>query len=576
MKPVQFTTTGLSSLEKSLIIRLFKGTEYILEETMTSSISYLLSNKSTFTEKRILAERWGIPVISIMWVYKSLSQKSILQFKLRKYEGCVFCTSGITNDLFINYYRLHGAYHSSVLTRYCDFLVVNSLEQDTDKIIYAKEWNIPIITAETVFDDRITFFMKTIQYESFISEPLTDEIFNGKIFYFEGETEIHKLVRRLIIEHGGNRVEEPGPDVDYSIYFGSDGKGRNLVWYQWILDSADLGTLLSSEGYEVHHAELPSLPLENMIIFPIVCKEEGLRTKNKVNALGGEVSMQISSKITHCIVERKSRQLQSKMQVYMKTYKIHVCFLEWLNQSIYYMKKLNENKFEMPVGLKTIPESVMDRTEMRKRASVKYMPGNLDGWKVQFTGLVDTLKEQAVKVLQEKGVAVIDSPEYSPECTHLIVGAVNVSLKFLCAIACGAVLMDYQVIDDLKQNTYTAEKSYNLETRNIKIDAPRNEKIIRKLIRAAPVWKAKKEKCKKKAFTGWRVHILATKDTARIEQLIENGGGEVVVHGADENIHKNSFYFVDAATKVPPEIPPAQIIEMKDIIGHLAQAKQIG
>ncbi|KAI5166616.1 hypothetical protein NEIRO02_1273 [Nematocida sp. AWRm79] len=574
MKPVLFTTTGLSSLEKNLIAKIFAETEYRLEETMTSSTSYLLSNKSTFTEKRILAERWGIPVISIMWVYKSLNRRNILQFKLRKYEGCVFCTSGITNDLFINYYRLHGAYHSSILNRYCDFLVVNSPDQVTDKIVYAKECNIPIITAEHVFDDRATFFMKNIQYESFINEPLTDEIFNGKIFYFEGETEIHRLVRRLIIEHGGNRVEEPGPDVDYSIYFGGNGKGRNLIWYQWILDSAELETFLSPDGYEVHYTDLPALPLENTIVFPMVCKEEGLRTRNKIQALGGEVSMQMSSKITHCIVERKSKQLQNKMQGYMKMYKIHVCFLEWLNQSIYYMKRLSENKFEMSTSLRTIPQIALETAKKRKTA-IKYTPSNLDGWRVQFTGLIDTLKEQAISVLKEKGVMVIDSPEYSTECTHLIVGAVNVSLKFLSAIACGAILLDYRIIDDLKQNTYTGETSYTLEARDLKIDAPKNEKVIRKLIVSASIWKDNKENNGKRAFSGLRVHVLTKKDTAKIEQLIENGGGEVIKSENAHGFHKDGFYFVDSSVTLPSEISSARVIEMKDIITHLARIKQI-
>lgn len=574
MKPVKFTTTGLSSLEKDLIAKIFETTEYKLDETMSSSTSYLLAYKNIFTEKRILAERWSIPVISVLWVYKSLALKNIMQFRLRKYEGCVFCTSGITNDLFVNYYKLNGAYHSSVLSRYCDFLLVNTADQVTEKVIYAREWGIPIIPSEYVFDDRVSFFLKNIQYESLIHEPLTDEIFNGKTFYFEGDTAVHKLVRRLVIEHGGNRVEEPGPDVTYSIYFGGAKKRKNLIWYHWILDSAELGTLLSLEGYAVDEPELLPFPLTKSIIFPMVCKEEALRTRNKVHALGGEVSLHMSSKITHCIVERKEKPLQSKVRNYLKMYKISVCSLEWLNQSIYYMKRLNEAKFELFSGLRAIPEVTLEKKEALKRATVKYISSGLDGWTVQFTGLTDALKGQAIAVLKAKGATVIDSAEYAEACTHLIVGAVNVSLKFLSAIASGCVLMDYKVIDDLKQNAYTKESDYALNTRDLKIDAHKNEKIIRKLIMAAPGWKAKKELSEKRAFSDWTVLVLAEKDKEKIEQLISNGGGVVLNGDIKENMHSGIFYFVDNASSVSAEIPSDKIVQIKDIILYLAGIKQ--
>ncbi|KAH9385629.1 uncharacterized protein NEMAJ01_0525 [Nematocida major] len=575
MNLVKFTTTGLSSLEKGLISKAFEGTQFVLSDTMGSGTSYVLAYRSKFTEKRILAEKWAVPVISVLWVYKSMSIKNIMQFRLRKYEGCTFCTSGITNDLFINYYRLGGACHSSVLTRHCDFLVVNSVEQVSDKILYAKECNIPVISAENVFDDRVEFFRRSVQYESFVNEPLTDEIFNGKTFYFEGDTAAHMLVRRIVIEYGGNRVERPGPDVSYSIHFGGAMKKGTLVWYQWILDSADLGILLSPDGYLVDRTELPPRPLEKAVVFPMVCKEEGLRTRNKVHALGGEIAMQMNSKITHCVVERKSKQMQNRVRNYLKVYKINVCFLEWLNQSIYYMKRLNEEKFEMPTGLKTLPEVVIEKKETRRKASIKYMPSDQTGWKVQFTGMVDKLKEKAMRVLGMKGVVVIDSPEYASECTHLIVGTVTVSLKLLSAVSSGCILMDYRIVDDLLQNIYTKESDYELGLRDLKLDAPKNEKVIRRLISAASIWRAKKTESGKRAFSGWSVVILVTKDKEILEKLIENGGGRIVKENLEINTHINTLYFVDAATIVPAEASASKIIYMKDIIMHLAGIKHI-
>lgn len=575
MKSVKFTTTGLSLLEKRCISQAFENTEFELEETMTSATSYLLAYKSNFTEKRILAERWSIPVISVQWVYRSLSIKGIKQYRLRKYEGCVFCTSGVTNNLFINYYRLNGAHHSSIMNRYCDFLVVKSADLISDKVLYAKECDIPIIPCEHVFDDQFSLFKRAIQYESFIAEALTDEIFNGKIFYFEGNTPMHQLVRRLVVEHGGNRVDQMGPDVDYSIYFGDPSrKGRNLVWYQWILDSADLNTLLSSDGYAVDQTDLPVLPLSRAVVFPMVCKEESLRTRNKIQALGGEISLQINSKVTHCIVERKSNHLQNKMKACFRMYRINICLMEWLNQCIYYMKKVNESKFEITASLRSLPEVVPAKREAGKKALIQHSSNTLNGWKVQFTGVIDLLRESALSILRVKDVEVIDTREYSPACTHLIVGAVNVSLKLLSAIAAGCILLDCQIIEDLRMNVYTVETDYSLEKRELKIDAPKNEKIVRKLITAAPFWKKKKEETGRLAFSDWCVHVLAEKDKEKIEQLIENGGGVVLKDlSPEEASNKNVLFFVDEKTSVPENIIQSQRIQMKSIILHLAGAK---
>ncbi|KAI5189993.1 hypothetical protein NECID01_0788 [Nematocida sp. AWRm77] len=578
--PIKFTTTVLSSAEKLLIRKMFKGTDFVLEEAMSFETAYLLTYKNVFTDKRILAERWSIPVISVQWVYKSLTEKNILAYRLRKYEGCSFSTSGITNSVFANYYRLLGAQHTSELDRYSDFLVVNQRQKEGDKMQYAEENGIPIVAADGVFQDRVEHMKKDVQYNTFVQDVAKEEMFNGITFYFAGSSDIHKLVRKVIIEHGGTRVEESGSDVTYTVYFGDKPKQKkNLVWYQWILDSAELETLLAPEPYFVKGLALPPLPLKDCAVHLMVCAEELVKSKHKVLALGGSVSMSITSQTTHCVLDSRKDAGAAKKHGHLAQCNVLVCSAEWLNQCIYHMQRIKEQRFSLGAELKPVLQVPPVRIDPQKRAVLRRLPCGLEKWVVQFTGLMEDLKKEAVLILVSRGAAIVDTTEYSSECTHLIVGTVNMSIKFLSAIAAGKEVLDYRIVEDIKRNQFQEEKRYSLKSRDVKIDVGKQQAhILKHIILSADRWKERVEKTGKKAFAEWKVLVLPTKRKSEIEALIKNGGGEVVEYlqeNAEPGLEEKALpldvtVFTTKNEEIPVCFQKHRQIQISDIFKHLA------
>ncbi|KAI5184563.1 hypothetical protein NEHOM01_0238 [Nematocida homosporus] len=567
---IQFTTTGLSIAEKSLIQELFVGSLFVLSESMSFETAYLLASRNFFSDKRVLADKWGIPVINVAWVYTSLCEKSIMRYELRRYEGCFFSTTGITNPVFINYFRLQGATYTPALTRVCDFLVVSSKSLASLKTEYARENGIPIVAAEDVFLNRLEKTEKPVRYDA-ISSPdqAKEEIFNGLLFYFEGSLPIHSLVRQVIVEHGGNRVQRRGSDVDHVVYFTGSKREKNAVRYQWILDSAEMGVLLSPEPYRLVDEELPSLPLGRMTTYLVVGKSEGLKTANKVKALGGKVVGQMGSQVSHCIVESRGKIESVQKKLLLEKYRISTCPIEWLDQCIYHMARVKEPSATGYTG--QLPGSGLVIKPERKRILLSRAKEDLCGWTVQFTGVGDELKKEAEAILTGKGAVVLDTQEFSTECTHLVVGSINLSLKFLSAVATGVKLVDYRIIDDLKKSAYTRAEDYSLLDRDIRVDVGKNERLVKKLIQAAPRWKERKEESGQAAFTGWRVCMLVEKERYKFEKLIANGGGEIVPEVSQENYDSDIMVFTDKTTVQPDYVSQKSIIQITDILKYLAQ-----
>ncbi|OAG29226.1 hypothetical protein NEDG_01299 [Nematocida displodere] len=564
---VKFTSTALSSSEKSLIAKIFANTSFVLEESMSVESSYLLSYKSVCTEKKALADKWGIPAISVLWVYESLSEKTILSYRLKKYDGCIFSTSGITNPIFINYYRLLGGHFSTELNRYCDFLVVKSLEHSSSKVEYAEDNSIGVVPAEEVFYER-SRGNREIVYDTFSQDVLEEELFNGIVFLIEGVSEIARLVRCKVIEYGGSRVEREGSDTHYEVYFGGSRKGKKAVWYHWVLDSIELGTLLSPEPYRIPAHPAPELPLARCTVFIGVCREEAIKTRNKVLALGGEVTQQINSQVTHCIIEDKKSLSRIKIKE-IDRYKISICTLEWLNQCIYHLKRVKEGRFHVLCSgqeIKHTPLPITDENRPEPRTTIRIQPSAFTGWVVQFSGVSEGLRAEAARVFETKGAVVVDSQVYSTKCTHMVIGVVNVSLKFLSSVATGTYLLDYSVVDDLKSNTFTTEADYALSSARIRADARKLEHLVKQLTLAAKEWRKVKAQTGKGAFNNWKVTVLAEKDRATIEQLITNGDGQIL---ADPD--PSTRLFIDKETTAPGNLPN-DTIQMKDILKYLVKA----
>jgi len=574
MGGLKFAASGLSHAEKRLIGKRFEGTEFVLDEAMSSETSYLLMFRNMFTEKRVLADRWGVPVVSVLWVHQSLQRKNIKNYHLKKYEGSFFSTSGITNQIFINYYKLSGAHYSAELNRCTDFLVVKSMQTESAKIKYARENAIPIVLAEEAFQDRVMVLKKQMEYGTTAKSGEKDEIFNGLVFYFKGDSDIHREVRKTIIEHGGNRVEERGGDVAYTVHFGGSRKSKTAVWYQWILDSAELGVLLSPCGYLVEEAETPAPPLAKATVYLSVSKEETVKCKNKVKALGGEVAVQMGSKVTHCVVESEKEARKLKKEDVEQRYRVWICSPEWLNQCIYHAKKIREANFGYGAEAKKLPEITVRKKEGAGKPLLRCVAGALERWVVQFTGVVDELKKEAVRILEGKGARVLDMQEYSSACTHLVVGTVSLSIKLLSAAAAGANIMDYRAVEDIGRGAFTEERDYSLRNKEMKIDVGRYEQMMKSIIRAAEKWRKRRKETGEKAFSRWKIVVLVESKRAGIEQLVENGGGTALSLSqtkTNKDSRENLCVFVDKNTKVPEHLSSCRRVQMVDMVKHLAR-----
>lgn len=569
-EPVKLTSTGLSKAEKNLIRKTFEGTPFVLEDHMTRNTKYLLVYRSIFTEKRIQADKWGVPCVSVLWVYGSLSEKSIKKYQIRKYEGCLFTSSGIINGIFINYYRVQGAEYTAELTRACDFLVVRTATASSTKLECARENGIPVVKSEDVFVSDIDRMHRKVHYDTHSECLNEEEVFNGISFLVEGDTEIKRLVTRCIIEHGGNRVRISGPDVTYTVYFGGKKKSKATVWYHWILDCVEMCTLLSPDRYLLRGSEVPAVPFEKITVFFLLPENEQKAAWNKVEALGGSVQRRMNSQVTHCIVASAAR--EKKTEDLLRRYKIKICTMEWVNQCLYHLRLLSEARF----GVKKEPQHVFHTVacaqvppeKTKKTVKLKCKTIGLEEWRVQFTGIFEEMRNEAEQILTQKGAQVLASSEYSNECTHLIVGALSISLKFLAAVASGAVLLDYRVVEHIRKNQDIQEKEYSLEKRNLKVDVGKNERIVRQLIIAAPKWKEHREKTGKKAFSGWSVIVLAEKGRGKIENLVSSGGGEVL---SDSAVKKGTVVFTDGEKEIPEHLASCDTVQIKDLLRYLAR-----
>ncbi|KAI5180674.1 hypothetical protein NEOKW01_0958 [Nematocida sp. AWRm80] len=568
MSAVKFTTTGISVAEKNLIRRMFQGTEYILEENMSSECDYVLTYRCMFTEKKIIAEKWSIPIISVSWVYRSLCMKNILSYRLRKYEGAIFSTSSITDTLYINYYLLHGAHYQSDLNRSCDFLVVRNESVQGSKLQHALECNIPVVLSKDVFYDRLEVFQKEINYNSFSLDVPREDMFNGLVFYFEGTTQIHHLIRQAIVQHGGNRVDRPGEDVTYTVYFGDKTKGKNLVWYQWILDSIELGHLLAPDAYFFYPKDLNTLPLKGLAIYLGMVKEDQIPIRNMIASLGGIVHPQINSQVTCCIVGSKSKTNTISIKNALEKYRISVYTQEWIHQCIYHMRRVKEDRYQVYSTHKPISEMQSQGTEERpskRKAILSCIPICQSEWNFQFSGLSESLKKETKDILDTHQIEYTDTSRYSKRCTHLVVGVVGVTVKLLSAIACGAILVDYKIIDDLKENIFKDVSKYTLETRSLAMDVGKNATVVKTLIRHASYWRKRKERTGLMAFSEWKLAILKSTKEDLIREVVENGGGQIVP------LTDASIFFTDSISDLPPGIPSTQCINMVYIINYLSR-----
>lgn len=603
---VHFTTTGISEVEKELIRKLFHGTRYVLSDALTAETSYLLTYKAMFTEKYVQAHKWGISCISTLWAYKSLNEKTLPQYRIGKYEGAFFSTTGITNEIFSNYFAQHGAVYSPTLSRATDFLVSEDKSRETPKTRYAVSNHIPILCADEVFYDDIHLLRRERVFDVGAPDKSRprEHLFNGLTFYLEGSGDLHRLIRKKIIEQGGNRVEILDGDVTHIVYVESLSAdtlrlmqkmrrgGRHsgapaVIRYQWILDCVDVGALLVQGSYVLEPAgkaagergRLESRPFANVVAYLSLGPEERIKAKNKVLALGGSVAVNMGSHVTHCIIGHREDLPSSLHAALLEEGNLRACTIDWIDQSICHMGRVKEDRFSVSRSrLSLVPgkgaEAGARGNPAKKRAVLRYMSGTLGSWVVQFTGLSDLLKKKAATVLAERGASVVDGPEYNAKCTHMIVGTANVSVKFLSSIANGIWVLEYRIVEELSLNREVSEREYELRGSGMYLEPGSQEGLLRRMVDAIPKWRARRSGTGKAAFAGWRVFLLcqSSEREKRVGQLIANGGGLIV---DEPSGGERSYVFIDKETGLEGKYRGVPRIRMGDILHYLAKPSKV-
>lgn len=590
-----FTTTGISEVEKEVIRNTFKKSRYALVDTLSARTSYLLCYRAMFTEKYIQAHKWNIPCISPLWVYRSLNARVIGQYTLKKYEGAVFTTTSITNDIFKNYFVQQGAVYLSQLTRSTDFVVRGDKQKETDKTRFAERNSIPVISTDSVFYDNLFLMGRSPPFDIREKDRQreVDYLFHGSTFYIEGRNYdvLFSLLKKKIIEHGGSRVEFLDRDVTHIIVIDDKGvaeetkafirrevcavseaentssmsagttAGPEVLRYQWILDCIDTKSLLVSDLYKLRPETLgcpEKTPFGEVVAYLRLDPEERVKTRNKIRSLGGKVSLSLGSSVTHYIIPTKEDIPPALSASVSGRYNLKICTVDWIDQSLYYVKRMREERFTLhkpqlflqkkavPPTLPIFPEDTSLLHPSKSLSVLAYKKEEVSTWHVQFTGLSETLRARAVEILKKRGATIVDSVEYNLKCTHLIVGVPSISIKFLSALSNGIWILSYGVVDDIRLNRDIKEEEYILRR-----ESQKRTNILDALVDSVSLCRERRTRTGRPSFFGWKVKVISINIPKQkiFSQLIVNGGGRVVKDSETGKESEDKDYIVlsDAA-----------------------------
>lgn len=536
-KPKIFiTTTGISEEEKNLIKKLLPQ-NIILEDELTTLTTYLISYKSFISDKFIQAMIWNIKLIKIDWLYNIDTNPNI--YILRPLEGIEFTSNEITNDIFINYYTLMGAIYNENLTISTGFLISNIKEGE--KIDFCTKHSIPVINTENIFKNNYKLLQRPFTIRAFKID--CEKVFNDKCFYIDPNfhKNLFNLLKRLIIEHGGSRVSLIDKNVDYILTSSSkeyENTKHKLLHYQYIFDCVEYKAELFPNSYFVHKERKFNV-LKNAICCISKClKKDSQLIVNKLKALGSLIRDSDSLACTHLIIKDKNEFKLSSL----KPYKIVT--VDWIDQCLYTLKHVREEKYlvkESNLSLFSQPNNKISTKRVRTSVIKDII--------FQFTGLPSFLKNRAIEMLKKYDIKYIVSDKYE-NCTHLIMGNLSTSEKFLSALCNGAWILTPEIIDVFDNSLH-----FNYEKYEWKVDENTNEKDI-KIINSIKKWRERVLKTGYPAFYKWRVKLYAPESKIKnFTRVIENGGGTIVKNdnfthcfvakNYEKNIKEKKFYSTD-------------------------------
>lgn len=512
-KPKIFvTTTGITETEKNIIKKNLPS-NIILEDEMTTLTTYLICYKALITEKFIQAMLWNIKIIRIDWLYDIESNPK--KYEMKPLEGLEFSSSEMTNEIFNNYYTLLGAFHNENLSISTSFFISNEISGE--RIDFCKKYNIPVINPNDVFKNDFKGLHRDFKINAY--RLGSTKIFYDKVIFIDQTLprSLFNQLKRIVIEQEGIRVSIIDDNVDY-IISNSINKFKQytgkVLHYQFVFDCFEYKAHLMPNSYCI-------LPVKKIEVFKnVVCcieesyKKDSVQVVNKLKALGAIIKENEDFTCTHLIIKDK-REYKKRG---VKTFK--VVSSEWIDQCLYTMKHIKEDKYTVKEFNLSLFSTKLESTPTKriKCVGIKEMV-------FQFTGLPVFLKTKAKEMLDRYNIKYICSDKYE-HCTHLIMGNISTSEKFLSALCNGAWILKPDFIEEFDNTPLFDFAKYEWVC-----DEAIDEKD-KKVISSIRKWREKVEKTGKPAFYKWVVRLYADEPKKQsYKRVIENGGGRVTEDG---------------------------------------------
>lgn len=537
-------TTGISEEEKRLI-RSQLPRHVVLEDALTTKTNYLVTYRATMTDKYVQALKWGIRILNVRWLYDA--DGNTKRHEMLPFEGASFATSGTSNDAFMNYYCLLGATFKKNLGISTDFLVSDC--DEGEKSAFCAKYGIPVVVSGDVFRGSYEVYRREPQFDAM--EIVEKAMFSDKVFFLDPELPkgLFNSLRRMIIENGGTRVSVVDSNVEFVLtlcYERFEQHGAKIHYYQYVFDCVETNAVLFPGPYKMYPRESRCI-LNNAVC----CIDSGLgegsvEVLSKLRALGALVKTSPDAGCTHLIIRDKREYRKSRQTPYK------IVLSEWVDQCLYTLRHVKEDKYLLRKESISLFERKMEDVPVKKVRCI--LPRTV---LFQFTGLPLFLRNKVIARLEELNVGYSNADRYEG-CTHLVMGTVSTSEKFLSCLCSGGWILRPDFVDDFDNSPCFDFSRYEWT-----VDENTLEKD-RKIVSAVRRWRERVEITGRQAFHKWIVRLCC--DEQRREsyaRVIESGGGRVT---ADD-----SYTHCFVSKSYDGDVPEGKKYSTDYIFSHLFQ-----
>jgi hypothetical protein len=155
-----------------------------------------------------------------------------------------------------------------------------------------------------------------------------------------------------------------------------------------------------------------------------------------------------------------------------------------------------------------------------------------------FSGMALDDRDSCTAVIEELGGTVLESNQYDPTCTHLVVAKVGSNEKLLTSIAAGKwILHPEWLIESEKEKRFLEEAKFEWGNPEATVDYPESESITEdeaNIAAAAYYWRINRSQgVSGGPFHGITAVLYLREKNASFQRLLEAGGGKVVDQGYD-------------------------------------------